>query len=86
MRLAVGERNLRWRNLQIVGKQPNYSFVRFAVSRCCSRANPQRAIADVENFIATCSRLDSDAQHEIVTRPNAAQFSSILKMELACNC
>ena len=69
MRLAVGQRDPGRCDLQIVGKQTNNCFIRFAVSWCCCRTYSQLSVADVENLVPTCPRLDPDTYHEIAARP-----------------
>jgi len=94
MRTTVREFDARRRHIQVLGQQTDDSFVRLSLRRCCRRADPQRAIANVENFIAARSRLDSDSQHQVTAVPagsaicRAAQigigFNVATKIATAC--
>lgn len=72
MRRAVGQPDTRWRHLQIICEQADYSLVRLAVRRRSRRPNPQLCIANAKDLVATCARLDSDLQNEIAAIPTAS--------------
>lgn len=69
MCVAADQLDSRYRYLQVFGQQANYGLVRFAIGGNCCCSYPQPLIDGAQDIIATCARLHSNSDEEILASP-----------------
>ena len=73
--LAADDRDLTWRDAELVGQDAGHRSVSPALERRCRHAHDDHAVADEGDLVAACPRLHADGDPRARHAPMIAMIS-----------